>query len=406
MTSEGFRKLLLVTFVIDILFLPFLLPIQAPLSIFVFPIWLLLARKRVPIEHHFLLFAGALIALGTYASSLFDAVHFEAFNLAKFNNTALLVFMLLSFAMLDDLRHNNLKTIYILLQAYMVFILILSVLFIIDPYIYFDLRGLWTFSDSELAVGSISIITRCTGILSDPNNHAVSTCAIGALLIALNRRKVGLNLAIVFACLIIVTTTMSATGFICLAILAAYFFSASRVANSTASDLAAKTLLFIVFLICLSVVFGLMEDNAVVRLAFERLELSDVDSRFDRWSIIFDIEKVFGSLLLGDGGAIYWDDRMYLPHNGHFHVFFAFGGLVYIIFVVKLFNIRKWSMWRDAAFLVILIAGFTVNVGIYEHRFAAIWILLLCAFYESANVDLPRRRAVQKFTRPYVREIA
>lgn len=390
-THEGIRQVLLAAFAIDILFLPFLLPIPVPLSIFIFPAWLLLARKRTSIEHHILLFAGAFIAFAAYVISLYGPVNFEGFNVAKFNNTGLMVFMLLSFAMIDDLRYDNLNIIYRVLQGYIVFSLGLSLVFVVDPYIYFALRGFWAFDDSDLALGPISIITRCTGILSDPNNHSVSICAVAALLIAVKRTKVMLNLATVFASAIIVTTTMSATGFICLAILGGYFFYSSRITNSKATDFMTKGFLFLLCLVAMVFVFRLMEENLIVRLALERLGESDVNSRFDRWAIIFDGQKIFQSILLGDGGAIYWDDRMYLPHNGHFHVFFAFGGLVYAIFMAKLFNIRKWAMWRDAAFLLIILAGFTVNVGIYEHRFVGIWLLLLGAFYEFAGARHARR---------------
>lgn len=383
---DGIRQLLLAVFALDILFLPFLLPIPVPISVFVFPAWLLFARKRTPLQDHLLLFFAAGLVLAVYAASRFASINVEGFGEAQLINSGLMIFMLLSFAAIDDLRHDNLKLIYRLLQAYIIFSLLLSFVFLIDPYSYYALRALWSFDDSDMSLGPISIITRCTGILSDPNNHAVSICAIAAFLVAVKRTRVMLNLATIFACAIIVTTTMSATGFICLAILGAYFFFSSRITNSKVTDSMTKVFLFLVCLFLITFLLRLVQDTLIFQLALERLELSDVNSRFDRWAIIFDLQKISTSLFIGDGGAIYWDGRLYKPHNGHFHVFFAFGGLVYVVFVAKLFNVRKWDMWRDAAFLVIIFAGFTVNVGIYEHRFAGIWLLLLCGFYEFAGV--------------------
>lgn len=388
----GIRELLLALFALDILFLPFLLPVPVPISIFVFPAWLLFARKRKPLQDHLLLFVAAGWVLAVYTASRFSPTNAHDFAEAQFNNTGLMIFMLLSFAAIDDLRYDNLRLIYRLLLAYVIFSLGLSLVFLLDPYNYYALRSFWSFDDSDMLVGPISIITRCTGILSDPNNHAVSICAIAAFLIAVKRTRVILNLAIFFACAIIVTTTMSATGFICLAILGAYFFYSSRITNSKATDIMTKVFLFLVCLALMAFVLRLVQDNFIFQLALERLELSDVNSRFDRWAIIFDLQKIYTSLFMGDGGAIYWDGRLYKPHNGHFHVFFAFGGLVYVVFVARLFNIRRWDMWRHAAFLVIIFAGFTVNVGIYEHRFAGIWLLLLGGFYEFAGVRSVSRR--------------
>lgn len=392
LAQDGTRHLLLAAFAIDILFLPFLLPIPVPLSVFAFPAWLLFARKRTSLQDHVFLFAAAALAIAVYAASLFDPINIEGFSEAKFNNTGLMVFMLLSFAMIDDLRYGGLNLIYRLLQIYVIFSLGLSLVFLVDPYTYYSLRSFWSFDDSDMSIGPISIITRCTGILSDPNNHAVSICAIAALLLAVKRTKVILNLATIFACAIIVTTTMSATGFICLGILGAYFFYSYRITNSMATDMMTKVFLFLVCVVMIAFVLRLIQDNLIFQLALERVELSDLNSRFERWVIIFDLKKIFTSLFVGDGGAIYWDGRLYKPHNGHFHVFFAFGALVYAIFMVKLFNIRKWSMWRDAAFLAIIFAGFTVNVGIYEHRFAGIWLLLLGGFYEFVGVRNARQR--------------
>lgn len=389
---DGIRQLLLGVFALDILFLPFVLPIAVPMSVLVFPSWLLFARKRTPLQDHLLLFVAAGLVLAVYMAGRLAPVNLEGFGEAQFNNTGLMMFMLLSFAAIDDLRHDNLKLIYRLLQAYIIFSLGLSLAFLVDPYSYYALRSFWAFDDSDMSLGPISTITRCTGILSDPNNHAVSICAIAAFLVAVKRTRVLLNLVTIFACAIIVTTTMSATGFICLAILGAYFFYSSRITNSKVTDSMTKVFLFLVCLVIVAFVLRLVQDILIFQLALERLGLSDVNSRFDRWAIIFDLPKIYTSLFFGDGGAIYWDGRLYKPHNGHFHVFFAFGGLVYVVFMANMFNIRKWDMWRDAAFMAIIFAGFTVNVGIYEHRFAGIWLLLLGGFYEFAGVRNASRR--------------
>ena len=70
-----------------------------------------------------------------------------------------------------------------------------------------------------------------------------------------------------------------------------------------------------------------------------------------------------------------------------------------VAFVAVFFKVRRLADWRHWVFLAILLIGFTVNVGVYEHRFAGAWALLIAMHHRMATAPAPRRMR-RKMTAP------
>lgn len=368
-----------IIFTFDILFMPFLISI--PLSCALWPIWFFQNLRDVNTK----IMIPVLLLVFLVIFSFFYNININSINekifINSFNNTGILIYMSLLLVLMNSTIHDSKVIMYNLLITYVIFSLILSLLFLVDPQLYFGLRSYWTASGNEIIVEYVSTLTRFTGILSDPNNMAVSICAITSLLLNIKPDKSVRALTLLLANAIIIISTMSATGFISYALLLLYFAFFCKLDGNKELNMVKKFLIFILAATSFTVLIILIKDNILFQLSFERVMESDANSRFSRWSTIFDSQNFLQKILIGDGGVILINSGEYKPHNGHFHILFGFGIIPYLLFLILFCKFSLQTKLVNNIYLLILIFGFTVNVGIYEPRFAGIWVILISLFH-------------------------
>tara|TARA_R110002110_G_scaffold100054_9_gene255320 strand:+ start:241 stop:756 length:516 start_codon:yes stop_codon:yes gene_type:complete len=157
-----------------------------------------------------------------------------------------------------------------------------------------------------------------------------------------------------------------------------------------------KSVLFLVSFISITMLLFVVSRTEVFQVAYERFMMSDADSRFSRWEKVLYLDNWVKTVLIGDGGTIVLQGQDYRPHNGHLHVLLSFGILAYIAFVSLFFKLKNYRKWKRYIFLVVLFIGFTVNVGIYEYRFAGIWVILMSLYdvldYKAASSPIIEER--------------
>jgi len=364
-------------FVIDTLFAPFFLPF--PLFALIWPFWFIkqLNDRKIDVRIAAVGATGSLFAVASYVSGLAETGVDQELAQNRFLYTGVICYMFATYSVATANAYQDRRFLELSLAAYLFFTAALSIIFIIDPAIFFFLRNFWSYSSESISIDSITTLTRFTGILSDPNNVAVTTCAIGAFLIFNYNNSVLKSLMYLILLLTITITSMSATGFICLALVIGSFIFVSKFADKPATNSLLRLSAMVGVVAAIFLLWLVLKDTVIFNLAIERLQESDADSRFSRWRIVEDGPKILSSVILGDGGTIIWNGQNYKPHNGHFHVFFSFGFIAYLAFFVTFFRIQKGARLMSYLFLGILFIGFTVNVGIYELRFAGVWVILL-----------------------------
>lgn len=363
-------------FLIDILFIPFLFPIPVPISFAIIPLWFILISNPFNINLMILTFTGIIFSIISliygYAGSEIVGNNFH-----RLSNTSIILFMFISYLLSSSTKYERRFT-FLFLKICILFNLILSTIYFFDPYAYFNIRSFWAFSDTVGPIEEFSNITRFTGIMSDPNNLAASICAICAFIIFSTTGKLYINFFLIISTGFIVLSTMSTTGAICY-ILIIFGFIFSKYISFTQKT----TLILITLLLIISYLFGL--ENGVLSTSIDRITGNDPDSRFSTWLAAMDFNKFISSIFIGDGGIVILDGHEFKPHNGHIHIIFSFGFICYIAFVSIFFRIKHPRNWQNYIFIIILILIFTVNVGIYEHRFAGIWVILMSAYWKMTR---------------------
>lgn len=368
-------------FVFAMLFAPLLLPVPVPPSFAVLPIWLL-TLTRLPRANIVLWsIVGSAFAVLSYVYGYDASSAVDNLPMQRLANTAIVVAMFATYTMGMATRFKNFQTIVSLFRWYIVFVFVLAVIFFINFETYFRVRGFWSYGQTLDVASQLDVLTRYTGTMSDPNNFAVSTCAIAAFLVFFDQTKIWRNIAVMAMTAIAIIASMSVTGIICYSLLAAAFVIGSPLPIGT------KFVLLLGSVIVGVSIFFAIHDTQVFKLAMERTRESDTDSRFSRWVLALDAGKFIHSMIIGDGGTIILHGQDYRPHNGHIHLTYSFGLGCYIAFMAIFFRVRNLADWRHYLFLVIIFLGFTVNVGIYEHRFAGIWAALLIMYH---RIHLPR----------------
>ncbi len=371
---------------LDVLLIPYFLPIPIPLSALLFPFWFLHSGFDVPRKIMLPSLVGALSVAVSYTSGQYIYVNDPDLYLVRIVNSGILVFMFMTYPLARHAMIGRQAFAENILLTYFVFSFALAVLFFFDTNLYFQIREFWTFNQDDVYYSSLTVLVRYTGVLSDPNNMAASTSAIAAIIIFRSPAKILRNSAILAATAVMMVASMSVTGFICFAILTASFIFVSRFTD----DLAYNSLMRSVAAIMIGVggvgMYLLIRDDMIFQLAMERVDASDLDSRLSRWQIVFDYDKIVSSIWLGDGGSIFWAGRDYRPHNGHLHIMFSFGIFAYLVFGYIFFRYYPRLGIGNGIFLLLMILIFTVNVGVYEHRFSGIWVILMAYYAESERL--------------------
>jgi hypothetical protein len=392
-------RIFLGLFMLDVLFMPYLLPIPVPISGLLIPFWLLSTGIRVSGKVWMPCLLGSFTVALSYFVGLYTIVHDQELYLTRFVNAGILVYMFVTFALAQEDAKGNSRIIVMMLQAYVALSFLLALVFFLEPNVYFSIREQWTFNTEEVYYSALTVLVRYTGILSDPNNMAASTSAVAAMLVFLEPRRILRNVGVIAMTAVILVATMSVTGLVCFLVLTGSYIFLSRFTERFSHNMVMRIVAVAVLAIAAFGVYLFIKDQLVLQLALERVSQSDPESRFSRWLIVFDYDKIVDSVLIGDGGSIFWEGRDYRPHNGHLYLIFAFGIFAYVAFVWVFFRCRRNLGITNFVFSVIMFICFTVNVGIYEHRFSGIWVILAALYAEAsrrrANLSNEERRSTR-----------
>lgn len=379
----------------DLMFLPYLTVLHSSVSLLVLPLWLAYRAGRLWAFQEFrvflfvtaLVFANLLVAVAFRSGSdAADLIGVEGLY-SGIVNSVILLYMFGVYLMARYVFLHNAVDLQSWLVAYLLFVGGLAVLFYVDAQSYFSVRSFWTMGGTQIEFDEQGHWHRFTGTLSDPNNAAVVVSAVLAFLLVNYRVRSLLALLATVLVVIIVAATMSRAGMVAAGIvLTGYgawvsfrYLSKGLVIRFVGFWLMGAGVLF--------VSFYTVAGTEVGRLLLSRV--GESAGRLDRWVALLELERIVHAVFFGQGGVVLGEGGVTKPHNGHFHLIFGFGLFVYLYFIYVFFRLRSRRLSKYL-FVVPLLLGFTVNVGIYEPRFAGLMAVMVGVY--AALVDRGRKR--------------
>lgn len=260
-----------------------------------------------------------------------------------------------------------------------------SVLYLVNPQMYFNLRSIWSLSGTKITFYD-AMYNRFTFIQSDPNSIG---CVLSSMclyiLIFDHKMKATKKVMIAIATGCVASISLSTTSIVsyalCMGIVLVLEIKKRIKINF-------KIILLGVLLL-VGGVFGISRINIKVDLfdlIVERvggnLSGGTMSGRTIIWqSVIEDFEWI-EYVLWGYGSSIVDPHGVSrAPHNGHFFVVLAYGLVAYILFMFLFFNKRKKISWKEYMIILPMFLLFSVNTLLIDFR-ACLVLPLISALFE------------------------
>ena len=317
---------------LDVLFFPYPPGLPITFGVIAAIVWPILSLRHV--NKRYFIFMISLIALTVISFMRFLAFsgHFSSiYFFSNFVNAGIICFMAVITLMITSNKNNlsfwlkNNDFCLSSMKIYILFKSVLSIVFFLSPSQYFSLRSFWTLSGNAIEVGDLNTHTRFTGTLSDPNNFACIMVAVVAFVIFRQSEKIIQNIGILLLACPAIAASMSVTGIFASTLVIIMYALNARLPGSMGTRFALKVGLIFSFLFLFFVIFLLVQDNTVIQLALQRVAEGSTESRLVKFEILADL--------------------------------------------------------THAVFLAPIFLGFSLNVGIYEPRFAGIWAILIGLYF-------------------------
>jgi hypothetical protein len=392
-------KAVFIIVVLDLMFLPYIRSLSASLSMLILPLWFIFRTSLLIKDPDFkiCIFAFSIVvfsflaAFATYPDGFMLRNGDYGYAISMAPNTVIISYMLMYFIFFKTIAIKYQINIQSYLIAYIFFISILAAIFYYDPSLYFKVRSFWTMYDNIIEVSIFeSSSFRFTGTLSEPNNLAAIICAIMAYILFFCEQRYLTKVTVIMLSSFTVVATMSSSGIFILSIILLLFFVLGFITQSNNRKKFILNMASILSILALAIfAFSYLQETLVGKVSAERIASNSMGSRFQIWFNSFDIEKILMSLFWGDGGLVIFDGRVINPHNGHLHLIYSYGLIFYSIFMYLFFSpwIKRFFSIRAAFFIPIAVC-FTINVGIYELRFAGLTALLIACYKVFENREL------------------
>lgn len=409
-TYSGKRSISEVIFkfiLLDVLFFPYPPELPVTFGVLAAIAWPLFSLNRA--NKRYFILTAALIVL-TILSFLrfmaFSPVSSSMYFVPNAINAGILCYMaVLVLSTVSTLgKERGLELIYgftlFALKGYILFKAVLAMSFFLSPTGYFRIRSLWTLSGNTIEIGDLNSLTRFTGTLSDPNNFACLMAAVVAFVIFRQPEKLMQNIGILLLASISIVASMSVTGIASFFFVVAIYATFARFRGQLATRVILKLLFALMLPVLFLILYQIFQDHPVIQFSLQRVLDSSGDSRIAKLAILADADRVISALIIGEGGVIIWNGERFSPHIGHIYILLGYGLPAYVLFLFVFFPVSSRASLGLAVFLIPIFLGFSMNVGIYEPRFAGLWALLVGLYAlepRGRSVLFKQRRTPQPF---------
>lgn len=293
----------------------------------------------------------------------------------------ILVFGLLYLILFKHSKYISKNQFIKLLLFYLTAALFFGIIYILNAQIYFVLRSYWTVNKNVILVKDSLSIHRFTFIFSDPNNASVAFNTALAYILFNSEQNAKINFFSLSSVLFLTIITMSNTGLILYIVNFIFHMIKTnkilRVGRINLSRLLVLLMLASVFLFIYNPIIRIVTSREIFNIFINRVSSNSGSSRYKIWNTLLQNKIFHNYLFYGDGGTVLLYGVKFLPHNGHLHLIYSYGFIFYLLYLYIFFMPDFKKGISKNLFIVFLLFGFTVNVGIYEPRFQFFMSLII-----------------------------
>lgn len=374
----------------DLLFFPYIRSLGISLSMLLVPLWFLIRIKVTYLDKEdvFCLIA-IILAVLSYAIGVINysdvvILGYEGYvspASAFLPNTAIIIFAFLYFVFFKKLIIKYQFSINKILAFYFFFILVLCSIYFYNFSLFFEIRSFWTLGNTVIQAEELDNTYRFTSTMSDPNNFTTVINAILAFVLMNDSVKSKYKLISIPLTFFYLVGAMSSSGFAIFILVVFVYFIKNMYEIKSVKSIFTTLVVSFFSIFSFIAIFMYIKDTKIGMVAFDRVESNSLDSRFDIWNNVFNLQKILNSFFYGDGGLAIINNAVINPHSGHLHLIYNYGIIFYVIFLLVFFRIRKNKYYFSHLFMVPIFLGFTVNVGVYELRFVGVMAILTASLY-------------------------
>lgn len=370
-TNDIFKSKFVISIVVlDLLMFPYLKLLHCSIGMIIVAIWALTRINKTPLQT----VAAAVFVI----ISLLNGIFFYKTRTTGITQAVIFIYIFFLYNYFAYCEIGKLNIIKKLLFVYLLFVGIMSALYMVAPGQYFSFRQFWTMSGTEISFTEL-MISRYTHIFSDPNNAGCVLLAVLAyLLVYENLSPVYLFICSAICCLsIFVTFSVSANAQM-MALLVVYYCLRSASKNQKRNK---KLLLFFIALVIIFVILNisLLFDNQLVETLLKRISINSnngLGGRVEIWTEMLERINPLQCLLWGRGLVIDSAGIVYQPHNGILVLIYSYGILTTILFCKKFFSLLHRKYLYYLPYIPIALNIF-INSGFADYRFITLSVLII-----------------------------
>ncbi len=383
--SKKANKVLLFV-VIDILFLPYFSLVSISYSVPIILLWDVFNSKKLTGGKEGIFFFTTVLLM--CASTVVNLLHIGDVEFETSFSTAIkrLIQYTLSLSLLIYFKHSFQKQDFNmskLLYFFILYVFVLSVFFYLFPIQYGTIKLAINHADNHTRRFLLGIVAyRYNFLWTDPNNVAYAVAGIEVYLLMksnlLKRRKI-----ITIFCTAFIILASSSTGGTISFIIANTLLLISKIITSSTLRMRIKIeYLIIVALVAILAIIFLYQTNVISNVIEplmtkfqDRISTYQTDKNITggRWD---DLVVAIGRmsplvLLIGSG------QEGFSSEIGHIYVIGLYGFVAYLGFMRLIFGRFGKQRMKDYIWILPFFIGFTMNIGIGEYKWFAIFIMML-----------------------------
>ena len=393
---KNWDKLLFLFIIIDILFLPYFPLMSVSFSV---PLVILWGTSHIRTlfkgkEANIILLIILLMLISTLINPLFSGktVLQTSFSTAvkRYFQYAISLCFLLCCKEAFYLYEIKLDEI---LFAFVIYVCIFAILYFVFPYHYASVKHVVSRVDLHTYRFLLGNVTyRFNYLWADPNNIAYAIVGVESFLLMKGNLGITKQYTLIGCTAFIVLASSSAGGMISFVLVNLLVIANKMITNPSyyfnykpiSIYMFFLSILIVVLLITQTDIFSKVLGNLLIKFQ-DRMTTYRAGSDISggRWEDFLGAISMLTPWMLFLGGG----QEGFTTEIGHIYLIGMYGFLVYVGFIILLFGKFKNQKICDYIWILPFFIGFTMNIGIGEYKWLAIFIVLLsfCRYAKCRN---------------------
>lgn len=390
-----FERFLLIFVLIDIFFAPYVFFIATTFSqLFVF-VWFLSKDKAVfqrqEVKFYYAIWVfvviSVFISLFTLPVTSVEEYFLENIKRGLAFGMAISYYFFFSY-MIKRYKFAFEKWIY----ALIIYVALWGMLYFLNMGAFLAIKPFFNRADpftNGAMVSDPDYFNRFNFIWSDPNNIGYTIVGLAAFLVLRKNTSNFVLITTVLPTLFIIFITMSGgsilAAVVVLPIALAYKFKESSSLKSGFFILVSLMVMSAIAISFSDQILASEVGEATVARLEDKTETEE--PRFEIWNRLIENKNILYYIPAGEGIMIFLNGKSYAPHSGHLMLIYGFGLICYLLYMYLFYRKSKTQYWTDYLYILPFFLCFTLNIGLGELKYSAIFYILV-AYSRHSRIRL------------------